>query len=61
MSDLKNPMRFSSRPREINIQKYLGEDKRVVEIDIRPGNIYVHWEEHKPTMGDVKSSSEALE
>lgn len=45
MSDLKNPMRFSSRPREINIQKYLGEDKRVVELDIRPGNIYVHWEE----------------
>lgn len=45
MSDLKNPIRFSNRPREINIQKYLGEDKRVVELDIRPGNVYVHWEE----------------
>jgi hypothetical protein len=45
MSDLKNPMRFAVRPREINIQKYLGEDKRVVEIDLRPGNMYVHWEE----------------
>lgn len=45
MNDLNNPIRFSSRPREINIKKYLGENKRVVELDIRPGNIYVHWEE----------------
>jgi hypothetical protein len=47
MGDLKNPMRFSSQTREINIKKYLGEDKRVVELEIRPGNIYVHWEENE--------------
>lgn len=45
MTDLKNPMRFSARPRDINIRKYLGEDRQVTEIEFKPGQIYVHWEE----------------
>lgn len=44
MSDLKNPMRFSVRPRTIDIQGYLGEERRVTEIVFEPGQMYVHWE-----------------
>lgn len=49
MSDMKNPMRFSFRNREINIEDLLrnGElsDKQVTEIEFRDGQVYVHWEE----------------
>jgi hypothetical protein len=45
MSELNNPMRFTARPRNINIRNWLGEDKQVTEIEFEPGQIYVHWEE----------------
>lgn len=48
MSDLKNPMRFTARQRTIDVQQYLGVDKRVTEIEYEPGQIYVHWEETDP-------------
>ena len=50
MSDLKNPMRFSTGRSSIDIENLLRhpdfENKHVTAIDIRPseGNIYVHWE-----------------
>ena len=45
MTDLNNPMRFTARPRDINVRKWLGEDRQVTEIEFEPGQIYVHWEE----------------
>lgn len=47
MSDLKNPMRFSISHRTIDVGGYLGDDKRVTEVEVRPseGQVYVHWEE----------------
>jgi len=51
MSDLNNPMRFSTSRRSINIEELLNHpdfsEKRVTTIDVRPseGNIYVHWKE----------------
>lgn len=51
MSDgnLNNPMRFTIRPRTVDIEQYLRAeeftDKRVTEIEIEPGQIYVHWAE----------------
>jgi hypothetical protein len=44
MSDLNNPMRFTARPREIDIRKWLGEGKQVTEIEFEPGQIYIYWE-----------------
>ena len=51
MSDLKNPMRFTARPRSIDITNWLDHDDevddvqwRVTEIEFKPGQIYVHWE-----------------
>ena len=49
MSDLKNPMRFSIRNREIDIEKYLRhpefQQKQVDKIEIQDGQLYVHWSE----------------
>jgi len=49
MSDLKNPMRFTIKPRTIDIENYLRHedfsDKHVTEIKLEPGQLYVHWEE----------------
>jgi len=48
MSGLKNPMRFSIRNRRINIQEWLRhpdfDAKKVTEIEIQDGQLYVHWE-----------------
>lgn len=44
MSDLKNPMRFTPRQRTIDVERWLGDDKRVTEIEYEPAQIYVHWE-----------------
>lgn len=47
-SGLNNPMRFSVRNRRIDIQEKLRHpgfnDKRVTEIEIQDGQLYVHWE-----------------
>ena len=45
MSDINNPMRFTARPRDINVRKWLGENKQVTKIEFKPGQIYVYWEE----------------
>ena len=51
MSDIKNPMRFSIRNTDVDIENYLRhpdfDNKYVDKIQIRSseGNIYVHWEE----------------
>lgn len=51
--DLKNPMRFSLGHKTAEISQWLDHEneiddvqRRVAEIDIRPGEgqIYVHWE-----------------
>jgi len=45
---LKNPMRFSIRNRRIDIEEKLRhpdfDEKRVTEIEIQDGQLYVHWE-----------------
>ena len=45
---LKNPMRFSIKNREIDIENYLRhpdfDEKQVTEIEIQDGQLYVHWE-----------------
>jgi len=44
---LKNPMRFAIRPRTITVDEYLRgpefDDKHVTEIEIEPGQLYIHW------------------
>lgn len=45
MSDLKNPMRFTATRRTIDVQGYLGDGKRVTDVEYEPGQIYIHWEE----------------
>ena len=51
MSEIKNPMRFSIRHTEVDIEKYLRHpdfsDKRITKLKIRPGegNVYIYWEE----------------
>jgi len=54
MSELKNPMRFSIRNRNIDVSNFLDHadevddvQRRVTNIDVKPsqGNVYVHWEE----------------
>lgn len=53
MSDIKNPMRFSIRHTDVDIENYLRHpdfsNKYVTEIEIRPseGNVYIHWEEEE--------------
>ena len=46
--NLNNPMRFTIRPRTVNIEQYLRtedfDDKHVTEIEIEPGQLYVHWD-----------------
>jgi len=42
--DLNNPMRFSVQNRSIPIAGLLSDDKRVTEIEISDGQLYVHWE-----------------
>jgi len=48
VSDLKNPMRFTIKPRTVNIENYLRhndfENKHVTEIEMKPGQLYVYWE-----------------
>ena len=48
MAELSNPMRFTIRPRTVDIENYLRhedfDDKHVTEIEIEPGQMYVHWE-----------------
>jgi len=45
---LKNPMRFSIRNRRIDMEKWLRhpdfDEKRVTEIEIQDGQLYVHWQ-----------------
>lgn len=45
---LKNPMRFSIRNRVVSIEEKLHhpdfEEKRVTELEIQDGQLYVHWE-----------------
>lgn len=45
---LKNPMRFSIRNRTIDIEEKLRhpdfDEKQVTEIEIRNGQVYVHWQ-----------------
>lgn len=45
---LNNPMRFSVRPRTIDIGELLRhtsfEDKVVTKIELEPGQLYVHWD-----------------
>ena len=53
-------MRFTARPRDINVRKWLGEGRQVTKIEFEPGQIYVHWEEREATMGDVKRVERAL-
>lgn len=42
-SELKNPMRFSIRHRDIDLEQY---GVRVTDIEVRPseGQVYVHWD-----------------
>lgn len=49
MSDLKNPMRFTIKNRDIDIENLLRhpdfEQKQVDKIEIQDGQLYVHWSE----------------
>lgn len=49
MSDLKNPMRFTIKNREIDIENYLRhpdfDRKQVDKIEIQDGQLYIHWSE----------------
>lgn len=56
MSEINNPIRITNSTREYNIKEILGPNRQVVEMDIRPGNIYIHWEEREPTMKDAKET-----
>ena len=46
--ELNNPMRFTIRPRTLDVGQYLRapefDDKQVTEIEIEPGQLYIHWE-----------------
>lgn len=45
---LKNPMRFSIRNREIDLDLKLRhpdfDQKRATKIEVRDGQMYIHWE-----------------
>ena len=60
MTDINNPMRFTARPRDINVRKWLGENRQVTKIEFEPGQIYVHWEEREATIGDAKRVEESI-
>lgn len=45
---LKNPMRFSNRPRTVSVDEYLRgpefDNRHVTDIEITPGQVYIHWD-----------------
>jgi len=44
-ADLNNPMRFSVRNRTVDVANVLDDDRRVTQIEVQDGQLYVHWEE----------------
>ena len=46
--ELNNPMRFTIRPRTIDVGQYLRspefDNKQVTDVEIEPGQLYIHWE-----------------
>lgn len=59
MSDLNNPVRFAARNRNVQIADLLknsdGPAKRVEEIVIKDGQLYVYWEEQDGLLADLRS------
>jgi hypothetical protein len=54
---LKNPMRFSIKNREIDVENYLRHpdfhSKRVTEIEVQSGQLYIHWECAEKPSSDI--------